>query len=71
METIGELLKNRRVEKDMTLADVHEATKITVENLAALEENRFEIFSSRVYARAFLRDYANYLGIDSIRLEIR
>jgi cytoskeletal protein RodZ len=65
MESIGEALKTRRTEKGLSLADVFEATKITMQNLAALEENRFDAFANRVYARAFLRDYANYLGLDS------
>lgn len=68
MESIGEALKTRRTEKGLSLADVFEATKITMQNLAALEENRFDAFANRVYARAFLRDYANYLGLDSAEL---
>lgn len=65
METIGELLKKRRSDRGLALSDAHEGTKITSQNLAALEEDRFDAFPNRVYARAFLRDYANYLGLDS------
>lgn len=68
MESIGDILKNRRIEKGMDLAAAHEATKITRQNLAALEEDRFDAFPNRVYARAFLRDYANLLDIDSNEL---
>jgi len=65
VESIGEVLKNRRTERGLGLAEVHEATKIMMQNLAALEEDRFDAFPNRVYARAFLRDYANFLGLDS------
>jgi len=65
---IGEALKTERANRGLTLADVHEATKISIQNLAALEEERFESFANKVYARAFLRDYANFLGLDSGKL---
>jgi len=68
LESIGDILKARRAEKGLTLADVFDATKITMQNLAALEEDRFDAFANRVYARAFLRDYANFLGLDSNEL---
>lgn len=68
METIGQRLKTRRVERGLSLAEVHEVTKITMQSLAALEEDRFDAFPNKVYSRAFLRDYANYLGIDSTAL---
>ncbi|MCL4499640.1 MAG: DUF4115 domain-containing protein [Chloroflexi bacterium] len=63
--SIGSTLKQERDRKGLSLDDVHDATKITVHNLSALEEDRFDYFPNRVYARAFLRDYANYLGLDS------
>jgi cytoskeletal protein RodZ len=68
VESIGQIIKTRRAERGLTLAEAHEATKITMQNLAAIEEDRFDAFPNRVYARAFLRDYANYLGLDSADL---
>ena len=53
---------------DFRLREVQDATKITVNNLSALEEDRFDDFPNRVYTRAFLRDYANYLALDSAGL---
>lgn len=71
MASIGETLREARDAAGLSLQDVHEATKITSQNLAALEEDRFDSFPNRVYARAFLRDYANYLGLDSAALLVR
>jgi transcriptional regulator with XRE-family HTH domain len=68
METTGQLLKKKRIERGLSLADVQEATKISMQSLAALEEDRLDAFPNRVYSRAFLRDYANYLGLDSSAL---
>ena len=65
METIGQNLINAREKKKLSLEDVYESTRITVENLLALEEDRFNYFPNKVYARAFLRDYSNFLGLDS------
>ncbi|MHB9036751.1 MAG: helix-turn-helix domain-containing protein [Armatimonadota bacterium] len=64
-ETIGAILIRERERRELSLEDVHESTKITVHNIAALEEDRFDHFPNRVYARAFLRDYSNFLGLDS------
>lgn len=63
--SIGAILKQSREERGLSVQDVHESTRITVQNLSALEDDRFESFPNKVYARAFLRDYANFLGLDS------
>lgn len=63
--SIGALLRQERESRGLSLQDVQENTKITPQNLTALEEDRFDSFPNRVYARAFLRDYANFLGLDS------
>jgi cytoskeletal protein RodZ len=68
MESIGEALRQEREKQGLALDEVHEATRITAQNLTALEEDRFDSFPNKVYARAFLRDYANFLGMDSAGL---
>jgi cytoskeletal protein RodZ len=68
MASIGDTLKQAREKRGIAIADVHGATKITPQNLIALEEDRLEAFPNRVYARAFLRDYANFLGLESAPL---
>lgn len=71
MDSIGEILKNERTNRGLSLQEVNDSTRITVQNLSALEENRFDYFPNRIYARAFLRDYANFLGLDSTTLLVR
>ncbi len=71
MQSIGDFLKQAREKRGMSLQEIFDATRITVQNLSALEENRFDFFPNKVYARAFLRDYSNFLGLDSSDLLLR
>ncbi|MBC7105259.1 MAG: helix-turn-helix domain-containing protein, partial [Firmicutes bacterium] len=57
-----------REARGLSLAQAEEETKIRRRYLAALEENRFEVLPGRVYARAFLRTYARFLGLDGEEL---
>jgi cytoskeletal protein RodZ len=65
MESIGTILRHERERRGLSVQEVFESTKITVLNVEALELDRFESFPNKVYARAFLRDYANFLDLDS------
>lgn len=69
--SIGEMLKARREERGLSLEKVFDETKITTEYLTALEGNSFDVFPNKVYARSFLRDYANFLALDSKELLVR
>lgn len=68
MNSIGEQVRQERERQGLSLEDVSERTRITVQNLEAIEQDNFGLFPNRVYARAFLRDYANFLGMDSAAL---
>lgn len=65
MDSIGSTLKENREKKGLSFQEVYENTRITIPNLEALEQDRFDFFPNKVYTRAFLRDYANFLGLDS------
>ena len=67
-ESIGDILRQAREQKGLSVQEAHEATKILPNSITDLEENRFESFANKVYARAFLRDYANFLNLDSAQL---
>ncbi len=68
MNSIGADVRQERERQGLSLEEVSERTRITVRNLEAIEQDDFESFPNRVYARAFLRDYANFLGLDSAEL---
>jgi transcriptional regulator with XRE-family HTH domain len=61
---IGSELRAERERRGLALAEVEARTKIRVRYLAALEDGRYELLPGPAYARAFLRDYAEELGLD-------
>jgi len=63
-ETIGQQLKKARKFRNLTLENVEEATHIRLQFLRSLEDDDFSSMPSPVQARGFLRNYAEYLGLD-------
>jgi len=68
MPTLGQRLKAAREERRLTLEQAFEATRIRVAYLRALEEDDLSVMPSPVQARGYLRNYADYLGLDLDRL---
>lgn len=62
---IGEELRKARKEKGYSFEHLEEATKIRAKYLEALENERFEVLPGPIYAKAFLRTYTKYLGLDT------
>ena len=65
---IGQTLEKARKEKGLSLDEVEHATKIRKRYLAGLEREDFGALPDAVYARGFLKTYANYLGLDGEEL---
>lgn len=65
MGTTGEKLRAEREAKGLTLEDVERATRIRAKYLAALEADDRSAFVSPSQARGFLKNYAEYLGLES------
>ena len=61
---IGRLLEQKRKERGLSLEEVEQATKIRKRYLKGLEREDYAILPDAVYARGFLKTYANYLGLD-------
>lgn len=64
MFEIGSSLEDARRRQHLELADAATATKIRVRYLAALEHERFELLPPGAYRQSFLREYAEFLGLD-------
>ena len=62
-QTIGQQLKQTRQEKALTIQKVVQATRIRAVYIEAIETDDFESLPSPVQVRAFLRLYAEYLGL--------
>lgn len=64
MGFLGDKLIKNRKEKDISLSAAAAATKIKVEYLKALEEERFDELPSPAYVRGFLKIYSRFLGLE-------
>ncbi len=64
MFQIGSTLRESRTRQGLELDDAERATRIRARYLAALEEERFDQLPAEAYAKAFLRTYADFLGLD-------
>ena len=65
---IGPLLEKKRLEKGLSLKEVEQATKIRTRYLKGLEHEDPTSLPDPVYARGFLKTYANFLGLDGEQL---
>jgi cytoskeletal protein RodZ len=68
MQNVGEQLRQGREEKNMTVAEIADISKIRGDHIRALEEGNYSIFSAPVYIRGFVRTYSNLLKLDTPRL---
>lgn len=64
MQTLGALLRERREAMGVSLAEVEVATRIRQKYLSALESEEWHMLPGEVVGRGFLRNYADYLGLD-------
>ncbi len=64
MGAFGENLRREREMRGIALQEISQATKIGARMLDAIETERFERLPGGVFNRAFVRQYARYLGLD-------
>lgn len=68
MPTVGRTLAAERVRQGRSLADIAAITKINVNSLQAIEADDFDQLPGRVFARNFVRQYAQELHLDSMHI---
>jgi len=66
--TVAEQLRRGRQEKKISVLEVSKRLKIRVIYLEALEKANYKALPTGVYGRNFLREYAQFLGLDSTQL---
>lgn len=64
MSELGQQLREARLQKGMSLDDVQEMTKIRKRYLEAIEAGDYKILPGSFYVRAFIKTYAEAVGID-------
>lgn len=65
MRTVGIILKEARQAKGYTLAQVERETKIRIKFLEAIEADDYTKLPSQAYAKGFVKNYSDYLGLNS------
>ena len=66
--TIGQKLETARQAKGVSVSEAGQATKILSKFIEAMEADDFGVLSAPIYARSFIKMYANYLGLDAAPL---
>jgi cytoskeletal protein RodZ len=65
LSELGKFLKQGRIEKDLSLDDIQEITKIRKRYLEAIEIGEYSILPGHFYERAFVKSYAEAIGMNS------
>jgi cytoskeletal protein RodZ len=64
MASFGEKLRHEREMRGVSLREIANATKISLRFLQALEEDRMDVLPGGLFPRAFVRQYASFLGLN-------
>lgn len=65
MKTVGSILQEARVSQKLSLEQAETATKIRIKFLEAIESDDYSRLPSLSYAKGFVKNYSEYLGLDS------
>lgn len=65
MSELGQVLQRAREEKGISLDDIQKITKIQRRYLEAIERGHLHVLPGHFYARAFIKSYAEAVGLDS------
>ena len=68
MTELGKVLKEARESKGLTLDDLQQLTKIQKRYLVGIEEGNYEMMPGKFYVRAFIKQYAEAVGLDAEQL---
>ena len=68
MRTVGQILKDARLEKLYTLEDVEKNTKIRKELLQALEADDYDKLPPATFIQGFIKNYGKFLNLEIEKL---
>jgi transcriptional regulator with XRE-family HTH domain len=61
---LGDQLRRAREDRGLSLEETEKATGIRKRFIRAMEEGRFDALPGQIQLRGFLRNYANYIGLN-------
>ena len=62
---IGDMLRKERERQNLTIEDIAKGTSIRALYIEAIENGEYNQLPGTVYAKGFIRNYANFLKIDA------
>lgn len=65
METIGQILKNAREKKGLTIEELASSTYIVSKFIKALEDEQFDLLPGEIYVKGFIKNLSDKLSLDS------
>ncbi len=71
LRELGEYLRRTREFRGITMEQAVEATKVRNRYLQAIEQGNIQVLPGIVYARGFVRSYADFLGLDGNKLAVQ
>jgi cytoskeletal protein RodZ len=69
MSTLGERLRRERQQRGLTLSDAATETRLAERYLAAIEASDFALLPGAFFTKSFVRQYAEFLGLDRQEIE--
>jgi transcriptional regulator with XRE-family HTH domain len=64
-EAFGPNLRRIRIQRHLSIEQIADATKVAASLFHGLEKNDFSHWPNGVYARAYVRQYAEAIGVDA------
>ncbi|MFZ0546581.1 MAG: RodZ domain-containing protein [Candidatus Promineifilaceae bacterium] len=64
MDELGNILREAREAKGLTLSEVQDQTRINTKFLAAMENGQYNLLPTPVHVRGYLRNYARFLSLE-------
>lgn len=61
---IGDILRREREKQNLTVQDIEKETSIRALYIEALEQGEYDKLPGEVYAKGFIKNYANFLELD-------
>jgi len=65
MQPLGSYLKSEREKRGIQLEEIASSTKIHIQNLILMEEDRWKELPQEPFIRGFISAYARYVGLDN------
>ncbi|MFD0959549.1 helix-turn-helix domain-containing protein [Paenibacillus chungangensis] len=65
MSELGAMLRKAREERNLSLDDIQELTKIRKRYLEAIESGDYRVLPGNFYVRAFVKNYSEAVGLDA------